>query len=217
MAFAFDNTAALDVLTAYNDALWPAPAALSLGAFAAVCLAMFRFPAHDRLASGLIATFWLWTGLLYCYAFLSRMTPLGYAFAFLFVVQAGLVARLGILGNDIRFWMNNGSRHLAGILLIFYALVAYPSLSALLGHAFPATPTFGTPTPVTIFTLGMLLLTRAPWPRILFAIPLLWTVVGTYFAIETRMREDLALIVAAALVLTMTPVEDDPDAAGVAR
>ncbi|HYC55377.1 MAG TPA: DUF6064 family protein [Candidatus Binatia bacterium] len=216
MAFGFGNSEILDVLTAYNDALWPAPAALSLGAFAAVCLALFRFPARDRLASGLLAALWLWSGLLYCYAFLARLTPLGYAFAFLFVVQAGLIARVGILGGDIRFWMNNGSRHLAGILLIFYSLVAYPAVSALLGHALPASPTFGTPTPVTIFTLGMLLLTRAPWPRILFAIPLLWAVVGTYMAVETRMREDLALLVAAALVLTMTPIEDDPDATGVA-
>ena len=210
MGLPVDNAVMLEVLAAYNHALWPGPAALSLVALAAVCLVMFPVPGRDRLACAALAGLWLWSGMLYFYAFLAGVTPLGYGFAFLFIVQAAFVARLGVLGSDIRFWMNNGSRHLAGILLIFYSLVAYPSLSALLGRVYPSTPTFGTPTPVVIFSLGMLLLMRAPWPRILFAIPLLWAVVGSYLAVETRMREDLGLLIAAALVVTMTPVEDDP-------
>ena len=40
---------------------------------------------------------------------------------------------------------------------------------------------------------------------------------GTWLAFELRLREDIALVVAAALVLTMTPVEEDPDSVQAAH
>lgn len=207
----------LGVFTAYNTALWPAPEILGLAAFVAVCLALFPGPRRDRVASALLALLWGWSGLIYCCGFLSRLTPLGYAFGALFALQAAFVLHAGVLHHDVRFWSHNGARHLAGILLIFYSLVAYPALAALLGHAHPTSPSFGVPTPVTIFTLGMLLLTRAPYARLLFAIPLFWTVMGTLLAFELRLREDIGLIVAAALVLTMTPTHDEPESAQTAH
>jgi hypothetical protein len=211
VAIAIGRDEFLGVFTAYNQALWPAGDALSLAAFGAVCLVLFPGPARDRAACAILAGLWFWTGLVYSFGYLSRLTPLGYLFGSLFLVQSVLLVHMGVLRHDVRFWMHSGSRHLAGILLIFYALVAYPALATLLGHGHPMAPSFGVPTPVTLFTLGMLLLTRAPWPRLLFAIPLFWTLIGTWLALELRLREDLALVIAAALVLTMTPTEDDPD------
>jgi hypothetical protein len=201
----------LAVFTQYNTALWPAPEMLGLVAFAAVCLALFPGPRRDRVACALLAMLWAWSGLIYGCGFLSRLTPLGYVFGAVFAIQSGLLLHIGVVQNEVKFWTHTGPRHLAGILLVFYALVAYPALAALLGHSHPTSPSFGVPTPVTIFTLGMLLLTRAPYARVLFLVPLFWTVVGSWLAFELRMREDIALIVAAALVLTMTPIEDDPD------
>lgn len=207
----FGKSDVLELLAAYNDTTWPAPAILSLVAFVVVCLAFFPVPGRNRIASLLLAFLWFWSGLMYHLWFFSRLTPAAYLFAVLFVAQGVLILRAGVVRNDLKFWMHDGSRHLAGILLVFYALVAYPSISALLGHAFPSTPTFGVPCPLTIFTLGMLLLARAPYPRVLFAIPLVWAVVGTFLGMELKIREDFALIVAAALVMTMTPTDDDPD------
>ncbi|HEY2776190.1 MAG TPA: DUF6064 family protein [Candidatus Binatia bacterium] len=201
----------LGVFTAYNQALWPAPEILSLIAFGTVCLALFPGPRRDRVAAALMSLLWAWSGLIYSSGFLSRITPLGYLFGGIFALQAAFLLHFGVLRHDVRFWAHNGPRHLAGIMLIFYALVAYPSLAALLGHAHPTSPSFGVPTPVTIFTFGMLLLTRAPYARVLFVVPLFWTIIGTWLAFELRIREDIGLIVAAALVLTMTPTEDDPD------
>jgi hypothetical protein len=207
----------LGVFNAYNLALWPAPEMLGLVAFAAVCLALFPGPRRDRVACALMAMLWAWSGLIYCCGFLSRLTPLGYVFGAVFAIQAGLMLHMGVVRHDVKFWTHTGPRHLAGILLVFYALVAYPSLAALLGHFYPNSPSFGVPTPVTIFTLGMLLLTRAPYARLLFVVPLFWTVMGTWLAFELHLREDIALIVAAALVLTMTPTEDDPDSVQAAH
>jgi hypothetical protein len=201
----------LGVFTAYNEALWPAPEILGLVAFVAVCLALFPGPRRDRIACALIAMLWGWSGLIYACGFLSRVTLLGYVFGAAFAMQAAFVLHAGVFRHDVVFWTSTGPRHLAGILLIFYSLVAYPALAALLGHSHPMSPSFGVPTPVTIFTFGMLLLTRAPYARLLFAVPLFWTVIGTWLAFELHLREDIGLIVAAALVLTMTPTSDDPD------
>jgi len=201
----------LAVFTTYNQALWPAAEMLGLVAFAAFCLALFPGPRRDRAACALIAALWSWAGLIYGFGFLGKLTPLGFVFGAIFALQAGLVLHFGVLRHDVRFWTHAGPRHLAGILLVFYALVAYPALAALLGRVYPTSPSFGVPTPVTIFTLGMLLLTRAPYARVVFVIPLLWTILGSWIAFELQLREDIALVIAAALVVTMTPVEDDPD------
>jgi hypothetical protein len=211
VAITFGRDEFLGVFTAYNQALWPAPEMLGLVAFGAVCFALFPGPRRDRAGAALLALLWAWSGLIYCAGFLARVTPLGYLFGVAFALQAGLVLHAGVVRNDVRFWTHAGPRHLAGILLVFYALVAYPSLAALLGHSFPTAPSFGCPTPVTIFTLGLLLLTKAPYPRLLFVVPLFWCAVGTWMAFELRIREDIALMVAAALVLTVTPASDDPD------
>jgi hypothetical protein len=207
----------LAVFTVYNQTLWPAPEVLGLVAFCAVCLALFPGAQRDRIACALLSVLWAWSGLIYACGFLSRLTPLGYVFGAVFAMQAVLLLHFGVARHDVRFWTHTGPRHLAGILLIFYSLVAYPALAALLGHSHPTSPSFGVPTPVTIFTFGMLLLTRAPYARVLFAVPLFWTVIGTWLAFELRLREDIGLIVAAALVLTMTPTEDDPDSVQTAQ
>lgn len=211
MSISFGRDEFLGVFTDYNHALWPAPEILGLVAFGAVCLALFPGARRDRVACALLAMLWAWTGLIYCCGFLSHLTPLGYVFGAVFAMQSAFLLHLGVVHHEVRFWTHTGPRHLAGILLIFYSLVAYPAMAALLGHAHPTSPSFGVPTPVTIFTLGMLLLTRAPYARLLFAVPLFWTAVGTWLAFELHLREDICLMVAAALVLTMTPTEDDPD------
>jgi hypothetical protein len=211
LALNFGRDEFLAVFTTYNQALWPAPEMLGLVAFGAVCLALFPGRRRDRIACALMSMLWAWSGLIYGCGFLSDLTPLGYVFGAVFAVQAGLLLSFGVVRHDVRFWTHTGPRHLAGILLVFYALVAYPALAALLGHAFPTSPSFGAPTPVTIFTLGMLLLTRAPYARVLFVVPLFWSLVGSWLAFELQLREDIALVIAAALVLTMTPIEDDPD------
>lgn len=211
MPLHFGRDEFLAVFTSYNQALWPAPEMLGLVAFAAVCLALFPGPRRDRVACALLAMLWAWSGLIYACGFLSHLTPLGYVFGAFFALQAACLLHLGVVNHEVRFWTHSGPRHLAGILLVFYSLVAYPALAALLGHSFPTSPSFGVPTPITIFTLGMLLLTRAPYARLLFVVPLFWTVVGSWLAFELHLREDIALVVAAALVLTMTPTEDDPD------
>lgn len=65
------------------------------------------------------------------------------------------------------------------------------------------------PCPTTIFTFGLLLLTRGPVPLRLLVIPLLWALVGASAALHLGVREDLGLVVtglvATALLLLARP------------
>jgi uncharacterized membrane protein YjjB (DUF3815 family) len=60
------------------------------------------------------------------------------------------------------------------------------------------TPLFGVaPCPTTIFTLGMLLLSNASWR--LFAIPLVWSIIGGSAAVLLGVPQDYGLILAGAV------------------
>jgi hypothetical protein len=87
-------------------------------------------------------------------------------------------------------------RRIAGHMLIAYALVGYPLVSAMLGREFPEMPTFGLPCPTTIFTLGMLAFLSAPFPRYVFVIPIAWALIGSQAAFLLGVYEDLGLLVA---------------------
>jgi hypothetical protein len=86
-----------------------------------------------------------------------------------------------------------------GGLLILYAIAIYPIVGHVSGHRYPAMPTFGTPCPTTIFTLGLLIWTsqRPPW-RAMF-VPLLWTIVGSVAALQLAVPQDYGLAVAGLL------------------
>ena len=74
-----------------------------------------------------------------------------------------------------------------------FALAGYPLLGLLVGHRYPAFPTFGLPCPTTILTIGLLVLAGPRAPRVLWIVPLLWSAVGASAALSLGMHEDLSL------------------------
>jgi hypothetical protein len=96
-----------------------------------------------------------------------------------------------VLRNDLRGWLGGG--------LVLYALVVYPLVGRVLGHGYPAAPTFGVPCPLTIFTIGLLLSSRDRRSRVLLVIPVLWAIVGGSAAFLLAVPQDLGLIAAAVL------------------
>jgi hypothetical protein len=84
-----------------------------------------------------------------------------------------------------------------------FALVGYPAIGEVLGHSYPAVPTFGLPCPTTIFTFGVLLMASANLPRILVIGPLIWAVIGSVAAFALDVTQDLGLVVMVVLGLYM--------------
>src|SRR5574338_139529 len=123
-------------------------------------------------------TRWLWTALAYHLAVFASVTRSAIVFAALFVVQAALFVWLALRHRSVVFRPRLDGRGMVGAALIAYALVGYPMVSGLVGHDYPAAPTFGVPCPTTIFTLGLLAWALPGLPRRVLVVPVLWALVG---------------------------------------
>jgi len=194
MQLPFTKEQFFDLFAAYNEALWPALIALWI-ASVVVSLRLFssRRPT-DRRVSALLAAHWAWSGLAYHAAFFTRINPVAWIFAMLFLVQAALFVWVGIVQRRLSFVPTRNGWTLMAWLLVAYSLV-YPAINAVQHLTVSRIPTFGVPCPTTIFTAGFLML-AAPrsWP--LAIIPVIWSVVAGSAAVLLDVRADYALPIA---------------------
>lgn len=196
----------LDVFRRYNDAVWPAQIALiavgCVSTFAAYRANVRRSWRWAQLSLVLLAVLWLWAGIVYDKRFLLRLSLSGEIFGSLFIAEAGLLL-ITAWQNGTSFECASRPAAVAGSAILVYTLFLYPALAVFFGQQYPALPTFGAPCPVTIFTFGIFCLLTTSIPRFAIAIPVLWAVIGTYAAIGFGVREDLGLLVAAAVTIAV--------------
>ncbi len=177
------------VFAEYNQAIWPLQAALFLLAIVTVAGALW----NNRVASTILAALWAWCGVVYHAVHFARVNPAAWLFGLLFLSAAVLMLRnaAALQFGDVP------SRRLGiGSAFIAYALLIYPAVGYLAGHLYPEAATFGAPCPLTIFTLGLLLIARPPVPVSVAVAPILWSLIGTTAVFQFGMIEDLALPVA---------------------
>jgi hypothetical protein len=164
------------VFSRYNQTVWPVPALLVVLAAGSVVWAVRR-PARGRLVVGYLGFLWIWMAIAYHWVFFRPINPAATGFGALFMIQG-----LGLLWyawrRTIALDPGNGGAGLFGWALVAYALVLYPILGTVLGHEYPAHPTFGLPCPTTIFTIGILLWVRGKVPWGLLVVPAIWSIIG---------------------------------------
>lgn len=192
-----------DLFARYNAAVWPAPiAAYVLGAIA-VGAALRGIRAGDVIVVSVLALFWGWTGVAYHWLAFAAINQAAWLFGALFIIEAALLTWFGLAHARLRFGYRRGTARAVGLLFVAYAAIIYPLLGLAAGHAYPAIPMFGiTPCPVTIFTLGLLLLARPlPWPALI--VPLLWSLIGGSAAFLLDVPQDWPLLVSGPLALAL--------------
>lgn len=207
MRLPFDTEAFFQVFVDYNTAIGPAPIVAWLLGIVAVVLVLRSTPWAGRAISAILAVFWLWTGIGYHILFFAPINPTAYGFGALFVVQGLLFLWFGVHCKRLVFSASGGLSAIVGGVAIVYAMLVYPIIGYLLGYGYPRAPLFGVaPCPTTIFTIGLLLLTKRP-PWSLWLVPLLWSLIGGTAAWLLAVPEDLGLWVAglAAVVLILKP------------
>ncbi|HSC62522.1 MAG TPA: DUF6064 family protein [Caldimonas sp.] len=204
------------VFSVYNGAIWPLqPIVLAAGL---VMLAFLAWPTPRRDKAGvvLLAALWIWTGLVYQIGFFSHINPIATAFGAAFVVQGALLLEAALRGR-LRFATSSRLRLVTGWALFLYSLFVYPLIGIASDTSYIDLPAFGlAPCPVTLTTLGMLLLARSPVPGRLFVIPIAWALVGGSAAALLRMPQDWPLLLAP-ILLAIVLAHDHFRARGLGR
>lgn len=202
----FDRADFFAVFVQYNTALWPT----QVFAYAAIFLCLFLLLRRSRMTDPgilvVLAAMWAVNGIGYHGLFFSGINPAAFLFAAFFVAEAVLFAVFAGWGTEVDFAMRRDGRTIAGLLLIIFAVLAYPLWGMAAGHRYPAMPMIGiAPCPTTIFTIGILLTGRWAVVRWLLVIPLAWSAIGGSAAIMLGVPQDFGLfaagIIAAAFAL----------------
>lgn len=202
MPLPFTREQFFDIFAAYNAAVWPAQwVAGGIGVIAVVATLRDSVPA-SRVVSACLAAMWLWTGVVYHAIFFASINGAARIFAGLFVLQGLAFVATGVVGGRLFFSARGGAWGVVGWALIVYAGLIYPLIGLAAGHASERLPLFGiTPCPVTIFTVGLLLLARPPLPAALVVIPALWSLIGGSAALLLGVPQDWMLPVAGVLLV----------------
>ena len=186
----------LQVFATYNQTVWPMQIVFNLLALFAIVSVIKTYRRADAVISGILAFFWLWIGIVYHFWHFTTINKAAYLFGMLCVIQGMIFFIAGVIKSKLSFIYQTSLSGIVGSLFLLYSLLIYPLLGYLLGHRYPQLPTFGLPCPTTIFTFGLLLWTKSPFPRYLLIIPTLWSVIGFGAAISLTIREDIGLLVA---------------------
>jgi hypothetical protein len=183
----------LECLAAYNLQIWPGQIIAYLLGVAAVFLAVRNISLSRRAIPAILATFWLWVALFFWLPSGMRGYAPGYIFTAIFLNQ-GLLFLIFTWKPQLSFGLWKNTSSLAGIVIVLYALIGYPFVSALAGHIYPRISPFGlTPGPLVTFTFGLLLLVERKVPRLLLVIPFFYALSG-FLWVSLGIWEDLGMI-----------------------
>jgi hypothetical protein len=184
----------VDVFAQYNAALGPLQTAAPLFGLILVAFLAEPSPRRARLIGGGLGALWIWTGVVYHGLFFARINAAAWGFGALFALQ-GLLLWRAVWKDGFRLAPAGDAGTILGWALIAYALGPYPLVGLLAGQPLDELPAFGlTPCPLTLTTLGCLLMTVEPTPRRLRVIPLLWSAIGGSAAWVLAMPQDWPLL-----------------------
>lgn len=193
-----------DVFRRYNEAVWPAQIALHVVALMAAGAA-YRANARRsrtwaRSAIVFLAALWLWTGIVYFKLFFATITPAGQVFGSFFIAEAAVLL---LCAWEMGPQLEPASRTSLAVsgFIVVYALLLYPIAGIAAGQEYPASPTFGAPCPLTIFTFGFLAIFPSSISLVAIAVPVLWVLIGSYAAFGFGVYEDFGLMIAAIVVM----------------
>jgi len=198
----------LAMLAEYNLAIWPMQVVAYIMGIVAIILALKKTTYSSKIIAGILAFFWLWTAILFNYAYFSQIYEPANIFAVAFLIQGILFIVFGLFGQKITFSYRPNVYSTMGIVFILFSMIGYPLWGYLIGHIYPRILSFGlTACPLVVFTFGMLLLTDKKMPKYLLIIPIIWTL-SSVVPITAGILEDVLLAIAGILGTILILVRD---------
>ncbi len=193
----------LQVFADYNETVSPIQNVWIALALALIAVAFLPTRIRPAIIPIGLALLWTWMGAVYHLLFFRKINPAATVFGVAFLLEAVLLLAWALQTRELSFRPRHTPRAWAGAGLLVFALVIYPRLAVTFGHFYPAQPTFGLPCPTTIVTLALLLWATPIPPWQVWAIPILWSGIGSSAAFLLGMREDFGLLIAGLLVLIL--------------
>lgn len=172
MDLPFTKEQFIEVIAEYNSGSFPALIIFSVLAVVGAILLFTNYKNKNKIISGILGVSWVWTGIVYHILYFSGINNLAWVFGTLFVLQGGIFLFYSF-NEKINFYFKPSIYSYTGLFFIVFALVIYPLLGLIFGHAYPGVPIFPLPCPLVIFTFGILLMTNKT-PKYILIIPLLW-------------------------------------------
>lgn len=198
MKIPFTTEQFLGIFKEYNLTVYPLQVIFNVSAV--LCIYFILKNKKSQFSFYFLGFLWMWMGIIYHLIFFTTINKAAFIFGPLFILQ-GLILLFYSVRRNTLFEFRFGLRQISAILLLIYALAAYPLIGYASGHGYPYAPTFGLPCPTTIFTLGILLLLKGKLPVILVIIPVIWSVIGFNAAISLGIYEDIGLIISGIAVI----------------
>jgi len=180
-----------------DAAVWPMQIVWYLAAVAIVALALWPVRRSSQLICALAAAYFAWIGIAY---FAWQMPGMHYSWlwATVFTLQAVLLVVAGIVRSDLvirpRWDLASG----LGAVFIAFALIGYPLVEVLGGHALRVVPVFGlSPCATVTFFFGLLLWARPPAPKYVLLVPLAWALGAAPPDLARGVAPDYGMLIAA--------------------
>lgn len=198
----------LQVFRDYNTSIFPFQLILYALALSAIYFVIKPSRISTLFIGSILGFLWLWMGIVYHIIFFATINKAAFLFGFLFILEGLLIVYFTLFKKTLTFKFKPNIYGITGMIMIVFALLIYPLVGYLLGHIYPASPTFGLPCPTTIFTFGILLMSvdRIPW-AVLF-IPFLWSLLGFSAALQLGIIEDTGLLVAGLITVLMVLIKN---------
>ena len=171
----------LAIYDSYNLSFGLATPVLFVLALAAIGLVFFKPGAMANIVvKSILALIWAYTSIVFFVLFYAPINPAGYTMAAFFLLMAIiLIVDIFVkrLDFDVKF---NSYVTYGSIAMMAIGLIVYPLLSIVGGRPFPSLSLFGDPATISIFTIGILMLTVKNSRMGFFMVPLFWSLVGGF-------------------------------------
>ncbi|HPI20777.1 MAG TPA: DUF6064 family protein [Candidatus Kapabacteria bacterium] len=192
----------LNIFKIYNESIFPMQIFGYLIGIICIILIFSKYKYSKKVIFSVLAFYWIWMGLIYHIQYFSSINPIAIGFGIIFIIQGIAFLFQLFLKDSYNFEYQKKYSNISGLVLIIYGLIIYPILGMFLGHIYPYSPVFSVaPCPTTIFTFGVLLQYSGKIKIYLIIIPVLWSVIGFFAALNLGVIEDTGLLISGLLTI----------------
>jgi len=187
------------VFEKYNHAIFPSQIILFLLVIFALIIIGSTIKQKDKVVAGILGVIWIWTGIVYHWAFFSHINILALGYGVVFILQGLFLIWEGIILYNLKFVFRMTVQAFLGYFFILCGLIIYPVVGYMIEPNLSRTISVGLPSPTIILTFGFLLLCDKKFSKYLLIIPSLWAVIGIIGVIKLGVYQESMMLIAAVI------------------